>query len=645
MKREIRELVKRNCTELETSEKNFEAIYQVMFRLMDNVLAETNDGYRIKKYTYGEVKRLIEVASATLHETIGATHEFVALEMENCVEWIVAFWAILRSGNKPYLVNCRHPKKLSQGIIDSLNIKYVIGIKQTELDAEYIDVHSLLSGDTKEFDGEFENEIALSTSATSLNEVVCFYTGKEFSEQLLNTEGILKQSKRVSTFYHGEIKLLAFLPFYHIFGLVAVYFWFTYFGRIIVFLRDYSPETILYTVRKHEVTHIFAVPMLWHTVEKQLYKKLSKESEKKQRKFKTGLKICTNIQNVFPYAGAKLAKRIMREVTEQMFGPSVIFCISGGSYLKDSTMQLFNGLGYPLHNGYGMSEIGITSVELGSKPKERNKNSVGRPFGCVEYKLSDENTLLVKGATSCYAMMVNGEYHKTDEWFDTKDIMTVDWDGNYYICGRLGDSVIGENGENINPDVIEKEFQLPDALSFSVLGIPNDSESGETLSMIISVSPYLSNRRIEAMIDYIYKVNETLPMSSRIQKFYFTQDELSPPTAIKVGRKYVLRGLSEGTIHLTSVTDMKSRWKEASDTEMSQELIRRVCEIVAEELGIEIETIDIDAHLMHELGASSLQYFAILSSLAEEFGITAELEEDEYTYTVREFCKYIEENM
>lgn len=326
-------------------------------------------------------------------------------------------------------------------------------------------------------------------------------------------------------------------------------------------------------------------------------------------------------------------------------------------------MELFNGLGYALHNGYGMSEIGITSVELGDKPKDRNKNSVGRPFDSVEYRISDENTLLVKGNSTCYAMMVNGEYKKTEEWFDTRDIMEVDDKGNYYIKGRIGDSVIGENGENINPDVIEKSFQLADALCFSVLGIPNENEAGEVLSMIVSISPYLSSTRVSAMLDAMYKVNEQLPMSSRIQKFYFTYDEIAPATAIKVGRKYVLRGLQNGTIHLIPAADIRNQLKSQPEGELNQELVKRICEIVAEELGLELEQknesdniigeeakkniygIDIDAHVMYDLGATSLQYFSMMSKMAEEFNITAEFSEDEYTYTIREFCKYIEENV
>ena len=648
MEKWIKELVNKNCRDLENSERNFAAIYGIMFRLSDNVLAESNDGYRIHRTTYREAQEEIERIASALYERIGATHEYVGLEMENCLEWIIAFWAILRSGNKPYLVNCRHPKSLSAGILSSLKVRYIVSLKAGELPGEYIEYPSLTGKELPPLAMSlFENELALSTSATSLKEVVCFYSGREFTSQLLNTEGILAKNERISRHYHGSLKQLAFLPFYHVFGLVAVYFWFTYFGRTLVFMKDYAPDTILQTVRKHEVTHIFAVPMLWHTIEKQLLKELEKQGPKMQKKFRKGIRICTALQNRFPYAGATWAKHIMRQVTDQVFGPSVQFTISGGSYLKESTLEIMNGIGYALHNGYGMSEIGITSVELRDRPKERNLNSVGLPFDSVEYRIAEDGTLEVRGDSICYAIMVNGERRENKDWFNTGDVMRQDESGNYYILGRQGDAVIGENGENVNPDEIEQKFALKDAESFTVLGLKEPGETHqETLSMIVSVSRFLNPERLRALAEEIYAVNDTLPMASRVRKFYFTYDELAAPTAIKVGRAYVLRGLENGSIKLTPFAEfLKNVTEQAGAGSINPELAALVRSIIAGELGIPENEVTEDAHLVNELGASSLQYYAIVQELAGRFGLTAYADEENYCYTLRTICEYIDKKL
>lgn len=304
MKKILRDYINYNQTKLENSDKTLKDIYDLMFRCKDQIIAETYENFRIRQYTYKEVDSWIEKSAAALYSIIGATHKYVAIEMENDIKWIVAFWAVLKSGNKPYLVNCRHPKSLSQELINYLDIEYVIGLSETKLNAKYIDFSefgerenssSLLKSAAQDNESEnfspigpelFENEIALSTSATSMHGVICFYSGSEISEQILNAKDILSCSKRMAYHYKGHLKQLAFLPFYHVFGLFAVYFWFVFFGRTLVFLKDYSPKTILSTCKRHNVTHIFAVPMLWHTIEKELNDEINKQGEKSAKSLK-----------------------------------------------------------------------------------------------------------------------------------------------------------------------------------------------------------------------------------------------------------------------------------------------------------------------------------------------------------------------
>lgn len=642
MKKELRELIENNTAALENSEKDLRTVYSIIFSNGDRVLAESNDGFRTKRHTYNEAKRMIEEVSARIFAKIGATHSFVGIEMENSLNWIVAFWSVLRSGNKPYLINCRHPKKLSDSIVQSLDISYIVADKKGELSGEYIEFSSLLSGDAPLLDDSvFENEIAISTSATTLKEVVCYYTGYEISEQVLCARSIVKECPRIADHYKGSLKQLAFLPFYHIFGLMAVYFWFTFYGRTFVFLRDYSPDTILKTCRRHKVTHIFAVPMLWHTIEKQLEKKVAKKGEKKEKQLHSAMKLCTSLQNIFPRFGAHLARKIMSEATDSIFGRSVRFCISGGSYLRPDAQYLFNAMGYPMYNGYGMSEIGITSVELRNRPKYRNENSIGHPFSSVEYRIDEEGTLLVRGSSICKKMMINREIITIDDWFSTGDIIE-EKNGYYFIKGRRGDGVIGENGENINPDTIEEHLKFTDAEAFSVLGLGAGSE--EKLSLIISVSPYASASRIEGLKKEAFAANEKLPMATQIKEFYFTTDPLCAPTAVKVSRSYLKRALNDGSVTITPFSLFSASDSNNSDNSFSY-LEEKIRDIVCRVLDIPKESVNPDTHIISELEASSLQYFSIISELSEEFGITEYSERDNYRYTVRTIAEYISENI
>ena len=136
-----------------------------------------------------------------------------------------------------------------------------------------------------------------------------------------------------------------------------------------------------------------------------------------QKKFNKGINLSIKLQSIFKNSGDKKAKRLMHEVTDNLFGKSVLFCISGGSYIKDETLKTINALGYPLYNGYGMSEIGITSVELGNI-KDRLKNSIGHPFESIQYEIKD-NELYVYGSSISHKMKIDGEYVYNKDFFKT----------------------------------------------------------------------------------------------------------------------------------------------------------------------------------------------------------------------------------
>ncbi len=636
MNKNLKKIIERNRKYLKASQKRLSDIFDIMFLSEDNVLSEFNDGFRIKKETYKETKKRIEIAASGLYERLGAGHSFVALEMDNSPDWIVGFWAILMSGNKPYLVNLRYPQSLTNGIFKTLEIKHIVSDKESSLEGETIILKDL-KGEKEVPKEVFEDELCFSSSATSMNEVICFYNGFQISEQIMNFEGIIKLEPRIAKHYKGSLKQLAFLPFYHVFGLFAVYFWFTFFGRTLVFLRDYSSDTILKTARRHNVTHIFAVPVLWHTIEKSVIAAAKEQGEKKYKKLIKGLKFTTALQNIFPSFGAFLSKRIMSEITNKLFGKSIMFLINGGSYIKDSALYLLNGIGYNIYNGYGMTEIGITSVELGRRPKDRNRNSIGRPFASVEYKIED-GVLKVKGTSLCTKKLVNGEEFHLEGWFNTGDNMEAK-NGDYFILGRMGDLVIGENGENINPDQIEKLFSVNEIKMLSVLGLKGDD--GEELSLVAQINRFISEEKLNFIRNEVYAINDTLPKASSIKKFYFTFDDICPPTAIKVSRTRLSKQIAEGEVNLVPFSSMKLEKSEGGESFVANE----VRNIISEVLGIASEKIGYTDHIFYDLAASSIQYFSILTKLSEKFSITDYKQNEKYCYTTKEISEYIEKHI
>lgn len=636
----INRIINESCTNLKNSNKTFGDMYGMMFRFSDNIMAEKSTMVGIKEYTYGEVKSKVEQIAAAIYKKTQTTKNYIGIYADNSVEWIVLFWAILRSGNHPYLVNLRQPDTFTSHILQTLNAKYVICVGKTkdygceclsyeDLEKESVD-SSILD------DVLFGDEIAITTSGTTLKEKICIYKGENFANQVLNSSSIVKRNPLIKKHYKGRLKQLAFLPLYHIFGLSAMYFWFCFLGRTVVFVPDYNPDTLLATIRRHEVTHIFAVPLFWHTIEKSVLREIAARDEKTQQKFAKGMELSLKLQKFCPLFGQMLAKKLFSEIRVNLFGDSVLFCISGGSYIRNSAIQLVNALGYPLHNGYGMSEIGITSVELGKNVKDRLKVSIGQPFQSVEYKIAEDGELLVKGNSLCSKMIVGGQEVLFEDWFHTGDVVKKEADGRYYIDGRLSDIVLGDDGENLNPDLAEQAFTLSCAKNFCVTG----NEEKNKLILIVQVAPGLIQLQKDKLLREIETCNRSLALNYQVREVFFTYDSIQSETAIKVSRAFVSSQIAAGKIQLFK--DINQKTKEFEEETELKALIRNV---FAKALMIDASEIGDDDHFMMDLGGSSLDYFAVVGELSEKFGMTISFEEEDFNYSVSAFEHLVKEHL
>ena len=636
----INRIIKESCTNLKKSNKTFGDMYGMMFRFGENIMAEKSTMVGIKEYTYGEVKSKVEQIAAAIYKKTQTTKNYIGIYADNSVEWIVLFWAILRSGNHPYLVNLRQPDSFTSNILKTLEAKYVICVDKTkdfgceclkyeDLEKETVDPNVL-------DDVLFGDEIAITTSGTTLKEKICVYKGENFANQVLNSSSIVQRNPLIKKHYKGRLKQLAFLPLYHIFGLSAMYFWFCFLGRTVVFVPDYNPDSLLATIRRHEVTHIFAVPLFWHTIEKSVLREIAARDEKTQQKFQKGMELSIKLQKLCPALGQAIAKKIFSEVRMNLFGDSVFFCISGGSYIRNSAMQLVNALGYPLHNGYGMSEIGITSVELGKNVKERLKVSIGQPFQSVEYKIDANGELLVKGTSLCTKMIVSGEDVHLEDWFHTGDLVKKEADGRYYIDGRLSDVVLGDDGENLNPDLAEQAFTLSCAKNFCVTG----NEEKNKLILIVQIAPGLIQLQKDKLMREIETCNKSLDLNYQVREVFFTYDAIQSETAIKVSRAFVASQIAAGKIQLFKDLNQKM-----SEVEEETELKAVIRDVFAKALMIDASEIGDNDHFMMDLGGSSLDYFAVVGELGDKFGMTISFEDDNFNYSVSAFEQLVKEHL
>lgn len=144
---------------------------------------------------------------------------------------------------------------------------------------------------------------------------------------------------------------------------------------------------------------------------------MPERGEKNVKKFKKALSF------IIKTGWKGLGKLLFKEVRENLFGDSIRCMISGGGAISGKVLEFFNAIGYNPANGYGMSEAGITSVEQSSSFKMLCSATVGKPFGHIEYKISGDGELLIRGKPIASAVYENGE-RKTisDGWYNSQDI-------------------------------------------------------------------------------------------------------------------------------------------------------------------------------------------------------------------------------
>lgn len=628
----IKRTVERRFERLKNSERRFEDIYNILFE-DDGVFTETSGSVcGITEYSFAEARRDIERLSKGIAEEVGWGN-FVGLSMKNSTEWLVTFWAILKSGNKPYLINRNQPKSFCASVEKRLGADYVITLEREEgPGAKNLIYSELMAKEGRSEPACFGNEIALTTGGTTQREKICIYSGAELSAQLLNSRQLIKWNRTITHCSQGGFKMLMILPLYHIFGLEAAYFWMAFFSASFVFAESLAPETLLRTARFHDVSHIFAVPLFFHSVEKSLMRELEARGEGAKRRFERGIKLSLWLQNISPRLGVWLAARLFSEIREELFGDSVYFCITGGSHIKPSALRLLNGIGYPLYNGYGMSELGIASVDFSRRPKARLRATVGKPFSSVEYRIDEKGCLQVRGESACKKLILNGVPTRVDDFFDTEDMAERESDGRYRILGRYNDIVIGENGENLNPDLCEEAFELRHILEYTVLG----DEKKEKLILVIRPEKGLNEEEGRELSEDIERGISALPPAYNISRVLFTNDPLTADGEIKVSRTKLAGKIETGAIKLFE------NMGEAKES-LCGGIAVRIREIVAEILGITSEEVGDTDHFMNDLGGTSLDYFAIINRINEEYAITLSYEEKGFRYDLVSLVKKVEE--
>ena len=191
---------------------------------------------------------------------------------------------------------------------------------------------------------------------------------------------------------------------------------------------------------------------------------------------------------------AKADELVLSKLRSTLGLDQVRWAMSGAAPIPKETLGFFVGLGIPIIEVWGMSELScIASV---SHPRDARLGTVGKLLPGLEGRIADDGEFLVRGP-----LVMKGyrrEPQKTAEavdaegWLYTGDILQVDEDGYLRVVDRKKELIINSAGKNMSPANIENTIKAACPLIGVVMAI-GDARPYNTALIVLdaeSAGPY-----------------------------------------------------------------------------------------------------------------------------------------------------------
>jgi long-subunit acyl-CoA synthetase (AMP-forming) len=191
---------------------------------------------------------------------------------------------------------------------------------------------------------------------------------------------------------------------------------------------------------------------------------------------------------------AQADELVLSKLREKLGLDQLRWAVSGAAPIPRETLAFFSGIGVPIAEVWGMSELScVASV---SHPHEARLGSVGKLLPGLESKIADDGEYLVRGP-----LVMKGyrqEPAKTaeaidpDGWLHTGDILDEDADGYLRVIDRKKELIINAAGKNMSPANIENTVKAACPMIGAMLTI-GDGRPFNTALLVFdadSVGPY-----------------------------------------------------------------------------------------------------------------------------------------------------------
>ncbi|HEV2214367.1 MAG TPA: AMP-binding protein, partial [Terracidiphilus sp.] len=146
------------------------------------------------------------------------------------------------------------------------------------------------------------------------------------------------------------------------------------------------------------------------------------------------------------------------------FGLKFWALISGGGALAGPLEQFWNGLGFLLVQGYGMTET--TALITLNHPFHVARGTIGKPLPGRDVKIGADGEVLVKGPMISRATWTGGALNiREDEWLATGDLAERQETGELKFLGRKSETIVTAAGMNVHPEDVEDALEQEPAVA------------------------------------------------------------------------------------------------------------------------------------------------------------------------------------
>jgi len=180
---------------------------------------------------------------------------------------------------------------------------------------------------------------------------------------------------------------------------------------------------------------------------------------------------------------------------------SLRICRAGADKVSTELLTEFAALaGFPIDEGYGMTEVGIATLNPPSGPIKQG--SIGPPIGGFAISLRDEEGQSVEATETVGRVWIRTRSRMVgyweapeataeilrEDWLDSGDLARADEDGYLWFFGRKK-QVIVHDGSNISP--LEVEGALVDHPAVALAGVVgvHDNVHGENVRAYVTLRP------------------------------------------------------------------------------------------------------------------------------------------------------------